>query len=652
MCGIAGLMTFGTHCVSRELLAGMTGRLAHRGPDDAGLYISPSGQVGLGSRRLSIQDLSAAGHMPMADPKRSTWLVFNGEIYNFLRLRSELAGRGHSFVSGSDTEVIIHLYQERGLAFLDDLEGMFALALWDEEREFLLLARDRLGEKPVYYADYGGVFRFASEIKALLLDDSLPRSADLASLNEYLTFGFVQPPGTMFNRISKLAPGERLILGRNGRPDLARYWEPLADRARVSQIRQQSAADHVSAIRWMLEQSVEACLVADVPVGAFLSGGLDSSATVSLMSRKLGRPVESVTVSYPAHPDRDELSFAESVARYTGARLHPVIVRPCDAEEAFPDCIDHLDEPVSDPACVNTFLAAKHLRALGVPVAVVGEGADELFLGYPSYLKLRWLWPWWRAGRELPEFVRRPIFTATMRLLGPGVLPAHRDLLRRAAHAEGFFLSTDPFFPDGDKLGIVGGALAELAARRPSTALTERMTKGVSGLMQGDLLAQMSLAEVRMRMAEQLLMRVDKLSMAHAVEVRAPFLNWRLADYALALPGPVRAAGGRPKALLKRALADLVPEKTLRRPKMGFGTAVDAWCRTWAGARLRHHLESSELFRSGIISAPQISNLLADHDSGAKSRHTRLWNILCLSEWWERFSIRTASVDAHGMVCH
>jgi asparagine synthase (glutamine-hydrolysing) len=640
MCGITGLMASGDRNVSPELLRDMTRRIAHRGPDDSGIYISPDRHVGLGSSRLSIQDLSPAGHMPMSNETGRVWLTFNGEIYNFKQLRPDLVRRGHRFVSETDTEVVIHLYEERGLGFLDELEGMFAIALWDEERQLLLIARDRLGEKPLYYTDRGGMFRFASEIKSLLADDSLPRSLDIESLNQYLTFGFVQAPRTMFEGIHKLAPGERLTIRRNSQPERERFWKPLSNLDQVCHVRSLGLQEQIREVRTRLERSVESCLVADVPVGAFLSGGVDSSTVVSLMSQKTGRRVECVTISYPDQPASDESAFAQMVADQVGANLHPVLVRAEDAEEAFSSCVYHQDEPLSDPACINTWIASRHLRAMGVPVALVGEGADELFLGYPSYLKFQRIWPLWRAGSVIPRLVHMGLRGLADPLLGRLGLSAQRDLLRRASQGEGIFVSTDPFFLDGDKVRIAGGQLNELARRRPSSSVTEQMGIDAHGFLgKEDLLSRISLAEVQMRMAELLLMRVDKLSMAHSIEVRAPFLNWHLAELALALPGSTRTFGRKPKALLKAAVADLIPEQTINRPKMGFSTAVEQWCRTWAGDLLEQKIKSSDLFRSGILSASEARKLLAQHRLGRRSHHPRLWNLLCLAEWWDRYGL-------------
>jgi asparagine synthase (glutamine-hydrolysing) len=652
MCGITGVLASGDRHVSSKLLSDMTQRIAHRGPDDSGIYISPGRHVGLGSSRLSIQDLSPAGHMPMSNETNRVWLTFNGEIYNFRQLRRDLIRHGHRFVSETDTEAIIHLYEERGLSFLDELEGMFAIALWDEERQLLLLARDRLGEKPLYYTDRGGMFRFASEIKSLFADDSLPRSLDLESLNQYLTFGFVQAPRTMFEDIHKLAPGECLTVRRNSESERRRFWNPLSNLDQVRYVRSLSLQEQIGEIRACLERSVESCLGADVPVGAFLSGGVDSSTVVSLMSQKTGRRVECVTVSYPDQPSSDESAFAQLVAGQVGANLHPVLVRSEDAEEVFSSCVYHQDEPISDPACINTWIASRHLRAMGVPVALVGEGADELFLGYPSYLKYQRIWPLWRVGSVMPRIILMGLLSLSDPLLGRLGLSAQRDLLRRASQREGIFVSTDPFFLDGEKARITLGPLNELARSHPSSSLAELMGNDIHGLLaKGDLLSRIGLAEMQMRMAEQLLMRVDKLSMAHSIEVRAPFLNWQLAEFALALPGDARTFGCKPKALLKAAVADLIPEQILNRPKMGFSTAVAHWCRTWAGDLLERRIQTSELFRSGILSTTEANKLLAQHRQGTRSHHPRLWNLLCLTEWWERFGISTVSTAENESLC-
>ena len=412
MCGIVGVLALGDAVVSPDTVVAMADTIEHRGPNDQGTHRSNDGGVVLGSRRLSIIDLSAAGHMPMSNEDGTVWVAFNGEIYNFRSIREGLVQRGHTLRSHTDTEVLVHLYEERGEDFLEALDGMFAIALWDERRGRLLLARDRLGEKPVYFTERDGSFRFASEIKALLVDRRVERSLDLEALNQYLTFGFVSAPRTMFAGIEKLGPGEVLTIDRAGNRRRRRFWAPMASAEECESWRGQSLDWHVREVRSHLERSVAACLIADVPVGAFLSGGVDSSAVVTLMARLTGKPIECVTVTYPGQPVVDESPFAQIVADRIGARLHRVEIDEAEALEAVSTCVYHLDEPIADPASVNSYFGARFLRNGGIPVALVGEGADELFLGYPYYQRHSRLAPIWRSRNVVPRVMRRAMFAS------------------------------------------------------------------------------------------------------------------------------------------------------------------------------------------------------------------------------------------------
>jgi len=639
MCGIVGAFDFGGSRTPPSLVTTMANTIRHRGPDDSGTHASDDARVTLGSRRLSIIDLSAAGHMPMCNEDRTVWVAFNGEIYNFPALRSWLVSRGHRFASHTDTEVLVHLYEEKGSDFLEALDGMFAIALWDEQRGELLLARDRLGEKPLYFAEQRDSLRFASEIKALLADPAMPRSLDLEALNQYLTFGFVSAPRTMFAGIRKLGPGEILTIGRGGTAHVRRFWSPMAEPEDRAAWRAEPLEWHVREVRRHLERSVGACLIADVPVGAFLSGGVDSSAVVALMARLTGRPIECVTVTYPGQPVIDESPFAAAVASHVGARLHRVEISEADAFESVADCVYHLDEPIADPAGVSSYFGSRFLRGSGVPVALVGEGADELFLGYGYYLRHSRLAPVWRSRRMVPGVVRRAMFASLSPLMGPLGVAAHRDLARRAAHDEGLFLSSEPFFPDGEKRQLTGGALRAIGEAGPSAAITDRVIAEANHALDGDVIAQMGFAESRMRLAEKLLMRVDKLTMAHSVEVRAPLLDHHLARYALSLPGSVRTAGKRSKGLLKLAVSDLLPAETLTRAKVGFSTPVAHWFRSSFGDRLESMIDRSPLFRDGLLNGAEMRRILREHRGGRAQHHTKLWNVFCLLAWAERYGV-------------
>ncbi len=638
MCGIAGILTFGTTRVPRPLLDRMVDAISHRGPDDRGTFVSPDGHTGLGSRRLSIIDLSHAGHMPLGNEDGHVHVVFNGEIYNFQTLREAMLKAGHVFRSHTDTEVLVHLYEEYRESFLDQLDGMFAIALWDDARGILLLARDRCGEKPLYFSQLGGSLRFASEIKAILEDEQLPRGVNAEALNQYLTFGFVPAPRTLFHGIQKLGPGEVLLVNRRGIIERRLYSSQLPPQVYCDSVRREPIEEQIKQTRHLLESAVSSCMISDVPVGAFLSGGVDSSAVVALMSRLTGHTIETVTIRHPEHVMLDESRYAALAASRLGARSHCVNVTEEDAFDAFSDCVRHLDEPIADPAAVNTYIGSRMLRSMGIPVALVGEGADELFLGYPYYLNHSRMAPLWRFKDRLPKRVLGVACTIGAAALGPFGRAIHRDLFRRAAAGEGLFLSSEPFFPDLDKEAIVGGTLVTLVHGQPSADVTGRTIAGATQLT-GDILAQMSFAEVRMRMAEKLLMRVDKMSMAHSIETRAPFLNRHLVRYALALPGSVRAAHGKPKYLLKMAVADLLPREILNRPKMGFSTPVADWFRRSFGTLLEERIRASELVRQGFLSKAALIAVLDAHRRGPVSYHTKLWNLLCLLEWAEQFHV-------------
>lgn len=604
--------------------------LTHRGPDDLGVERLSDGRLALGSSRLAIIDLSPAGHMPMSNESGDVWVTFNGEIYNHRELRRMLLGHGHRFKSSSDTEVLVHLYEEMGWRALREIEGMFAVALWDGRNETLLLARDRFGEKPLYWTVRDETLSFASEIKALLVDSLQPRHINLAALNQYLTFGFTLPPRTILSGIKKLGPSEMLSVVRGRLNGPTPYLSPME----FSEPTTHNRLEQLQELRSRLERAIESCMIADVPVGAFLSGGVDSSAVVSIMARLSGRTVEAVNVSYDGHAGTDESEFASAVSKRVGARLHRVVISDAECEEALAECVFQMDEPVADPACLSSYFGAQRFRELGVPVALVGEGADEFFLGYPYYRRHSRLAAVWRLRDAIPRPVRVATQFPVQAMLGPLGLAVHRDLVRRAAEGESLFVSSEPFFLDIDKRRLLGGELARVALREgPASTQTDRIRAELNGRHGQDVLAQMGYAEVRMRMAEKLLMRVDKQSMAHSIETRAPFLHPEVAHFALSLSGDDRVPRGEPKGLLKEAVRDLVPPAVLRRKKMGFTTPTKSWFTSFLGDRVQERAAQSRLFRDGLLSYAELQRLSKEHRSGHQLHHTRLWNLLSLLEW-------------------
>ena len=383
MCGICGIFEFGraTGGVTWDVVSAMRDTMVHRGPDDAGTWISSDRRVGLGHRRLSIVDLSAAGHNPMTNETRDVWITFNGEIYNHERLRPRLVERGHVYHSRTDTETLVHLYEEEGDDLVHRLEGMFAFAIWDESRRRLLLARDRLGVKPLYYTVADGRLLFASEIKALLEHPDVPRDVDEESLYHYLTFLTTPAPKTLFRGISKLPPGHLLTCDERGRVEVRRYWDAIVE----PPAEPLSEEETIARVRELLSEAIEKRMMSDVPFGVFLSGGVDSSANVALMSRLTNMPVRTFTVGFEGAPQYNELDHARRVAKQFGADYHEVIINHEDAISFLPDMIFHQDEPIADPVCVSLYYVSKLARETGTIVVQAGEGSDEIFSGYTTY---------------------------------------------------------------------------------------------------------------------------------------------------------------------------------------------------------------------------------------------------------------------------
>ena len=619
----------------------MSEAIQHRGPDDKGTRLSSDRRATLASRRLAICDLSPHGHMPMSNEDGTVWVSFNGEIYNFAALRTELVALGHGFRSRSDTEVIVHGWESWGPLVLERLEGMFAIALYDERSASLLLARDRCGEKPIYYANgRNGDIIFASEIKAILSVWDRPRRVCAAGLSQYLTFGFAMPPHTLFDGIEKLAPGQAMLLRPGGRRQLWSYWHPGSDPEAAAAYRRLDPARLPALVLERLAESVRLRIVADVTVGASLSGGVDSSAVVALMSRISGRPVETVTVGQTGFGDLDETEWARSVASRVGARFNRVEVSEHELIGSLPDLAWHLDEPSGDPATVNSFIVSQYLRRNGTTVCLVGEGADELFLGYPNYMRFA------KLAAVAPFLTRMPGPLARMiGFLGQAALGArgHSDLLCRLCRGEPVFLGTEVSFQGGDTLAVAGRASAEAVRSYPAAAVAKAVQMSAPDLIRSDALSLMSFSETRMRMAELLLMRVDKMSMAHSVEVRAPFLATPLVELALSLPGAKRAPGSVSKGLLKAALRGVVPDDVLDRRKQGFSTPVAHWLRGDLGRHLEARIGVSGAFRHGVVDASAVRRLLQAHRSGgwsARGHHVRLWNVLSFCEWYDRFGMQ------------
>ncbi|HEX4601155.1 MAG TPA: asparagine synthase (glutamine-hydrolyzing) [Gemmatimonadales bacterium] len=619
MCGICGVVG----AVDPGVLERMTDTMVHRGPDDRGLFCDEG--IGLGVRRLSIIDVGG-GHQPMCNEDATLTVVFNGEIYNYRELRRRLEGRGHGFATGSDTEVLLHLYEEYGDASVHLLEGMFAYALWDSRRRRLLLARDRLGIKPVYYATVGSAFLFASEAKALFEYPGFPAALNTGALDLYLALQYVPGPDTLFRGVHKLPPGHVLVAA-GGRVDVRRYWELLLGDFQPGTTLDEAAEEFGATFR----QAVQRHLVSDVPVGALLSGGVDSSAVVAMMARSSARPVETFTVGFELPGRHNEIAEAGRVARHFGTAHHELLIQP-DAAGLLGDLMWHMDEPVADAAALPTYLVCRFARQV-VPVALTGEGGDELLGGYPRYA---WFALAQRLKRLLPATVRERVLLPLSRLapLGPRYRRAVANLLTErddvARHLQ-WVGALDPEL----RRQVVGPALTDaVPAGVAETRIAPYFAAGGRGAP--DVLHRLMALDIHTWLVDDLLTKMDKMSMAASVEARVPFLDHRLVEFVASLPLRVKVKNVGSKLILKRAMHGIVPRATLRRRKHAFQVPLDQWVSGALRSFVRDILLDRRASERGWLDPKRLETLLA-RGAGRARYGQVVWTLVCLELWARAF---------------
>ena len=623
MCGIAGkLVSTPGARVDAALIEQMTSTLRHRGPDDGGVWVD--GGVGLGSRRLAVIDLSDRAHQPLANEDGTIRVVFNGEIYNFRELRAELEGKGHRFRSDSDTEVIVHLYEEAGAECVRRLDGMFAFALWDAPRRQLLLARDRLGQKPLFYHQRNDTFVFASEPKALLADSAVPAEPDPEAIHHFLTYGYVPGPWSAFRHLRKLPPAHYLVVG-DGRTETTRYWS-LAYRPK----RRGSEAELAAELDELLGRAVERRLVSDVPLGAMLSGGLDSSAVVALMRRSATGPIKTFSIGFE-HPEYDELRHARQVATTLGTDHHELVVTP-DAAELLPRLAYHYDEPFADSSALPSWCLSEMTRR-SVTVALSGDGGDESFLGYDRYAAAL------AADRlgVVPLALRRLMAGAARRLPAAGakttVTRARRfgsGLALGAARRYGRWLAMTL---DEQKRELYTPEFASRWGAVDSLGLLETRWREADATGIEKLVA----TDVEMYLPDDLLVKMDIASMAHSLEVRSPFLDHHVVEFAASLPVAMKLRRGRPKYLLTRVMEGMLPPTILRRRKMGFGVPIDHWLRHSLKEMSHDLLLSDTAIGRGYFERATIERYLSDHVARRANHHMRIWGLMMLELWHQTF---------------
>jgi asparagine synthase (glutamine-hydrolysing) len=651
MCGIAGL----ANCGDKEVLTRMTRVQAHRGPDDSGLWerrFTDGSYVGLGSHRLAILDLSSDGHMPMCNEDGTVWITYNGEIYNFAELRRELQNKGHRFASNTDTEVLIHLYEQEGAECVHRLNGMFAFAICDlrSGRPELFMARDHFGVKPFYYALRGRKLAFASEVKALLTVPEIEAELDLESLHQYLTFLWVPDPKTMFRGIYKLPAGHCATF-RDGKLKISQYWDLRFPRADASYPR--TEADLADELRERFRHSVGQQMVSDVPVGAFLSAGLDSSSIVAMMCHATNQPVKTYTVTFPkkyrvGESTLDDPNVPGRLARHLGCENQQIVVEP-DVADLLPRLTWHMDEPTADPAIITAYLVCREARKQAT-VLLSGVGGDELFAGYRKHVAQRWT----RAYQNLPARLRAEIergVNALPSLRGTamkGSVRLAKKMARSASLApEENFIRNCTYLDAEQKSNLYApGVRDQLANSDPAI----RHHASFASVVDADFLNQMLYLDTKIFMTSLNLNYNDKMSMASSVEVRVPFLDRELAEFAAwNIPPHLKLKGFlRPttKHIFRQAMKDVLPVEVLRQPKAGFAAPVDYWLANDLCEMVDDLLSETNIRSRGLFRPEAIRRFVDEHRSGAQDWSMQIWQFLTLEHWMRIFLDSGASRSA------
>ncbi|HEY9788564.1 MAG TPA: asparagine synthase (glutamine-hydrolyzing) [Candidatus Obscuribacterales bacterium] len=639
MCGIVGYLNMNLEHLdgSDELIQKMCHSIEHRGPDEDGSIII--GPAALGMTRLSIIDL-ATGQQPIPNEDKSIWIVFNGEIYNFHELQKLVSDKGHKLATHSDTETIVHLYEEYGTDCLQYLEGMFAFAIWDANQRRLFVARDRMGEKPLHWGIFDGTFIFGSEIKGLLTHPKVTKALDPAALRKYLALEYIPAPSSIFKGIHKLMPAHYMVV-EGGEVKIRNYWRPQPAPSTLSE---HEAKEEL--IR-LLKRSIQLRLISDVPLGIFLSGGIDSSGIAALAAEIAGRQLKTFSIGF-ADRSFDESQHALAVAKHLGTDHKVVTFVPELAFETMCELWQFLDEPIADASIVPTFFLSKMTKQ-DVTVALAGEGGDELFGGYPTYQAHRIAKLW----RSLPSPLRHKLIEPCIRKLPVSlnnlsfdykikrfISAVEEPLIRRHLRWMGSF-------PISEHKNLLNPEFAATLPRSNgnSTEVEEDLfaAPGLervimpSSTFQGDAIDTAMRLDLSTYLPDDLLVKSDRASMAASLEVRLPFLAYPLVEFALSLPSSMKVSGFTTKYLLRKAVAPYLPPDILKRPKKGFGIPVGKWIRSEFRPLVNELLSDDFLKNQGIFNSGYIGNLLRQHDEGMADRRKELWTLLMFQWWWRKF---------------
>ena len=625
MCGIAGFVNKGSRAADRGVLEAMNLAIEHRGPDDDGFFVHEN--VGLAMRRLAIIDL-ASGKQPIHNADRTKWIVFNGEIYNYQELRQGLEERGHKFYTKSDTEAIIHLYDEYGVDCLQHLRGMFAIAIWDDTEKTLFLARDRIGKKPLLYSHQAnGDLIFGSEFKALLEHPSITREVDYEAIDSYMSYLCVPAPQTAFKQIRKLEPGHWLKW-KAGEIEMRRYWLP--DFSKKIKITEEEAIAETTRI---LRESTKMRMISEVPLGAFLSGGVDSSIVVALMAQESSTPVKTFSIGFEEQ-DFSELKYAKRVAEHVGAEYNEFIVRP-NALDVIPTLVDHYGEPYADSSAIPTYYVAKETRK-HVTVALNGDGGDESFAGYERYMAMEIAEVYKRIPKPLRKaFIEAPInFLPTSEIKKTRLRDVQRFFTSANENVNARYFRWMSTFKPAVKPNIYSSDFAAKVSQQDTGALLDQWFDRANG---SGILDASLLTDQMTYLPNDLLVKVDIATMANSLEARSPFLDHKLIEFAASLPESIKMNRFRPKSMLKKVAARLVPKEVVYRQKMGFGVPVGNWFRGEMKDFVRGVLLSESSLKRGIFKPAAIERYVSEHTNGKIDHAFQIWSFLMLELWFQRF---------------
>ena len=628
MCGIAGFIDYWERraiepVIRKRLLKRMNDVIRHRGPDDEGFFLKDG--VALGMRRLSIIDL-AGGAQPISGEDGSVTIVFNGEIYNFQELRPELEKRGHTFKTHSDTETIVHAYEEYGPECVKHLRGMFAFAIWDDKKREVYIARDRVGKKPLYYTvTTGGTLVFGSEVKSLLEHPEVKREINLEALDAYFTLGYVPDPLTIFRGVSKLPPGHYLTFSA-GRLNIQQYWdfnfEPGDSR---------KPEDYLDELRTLLDESVRLRLISEVPLGAFLSGGIDSSTVVALMARQMNQPVKTFSIGFN-EDSYNELKYARLTAKQLGTDHHEFFVTPqiCNVID---DLIWHFDEPFADPSAIPTFMVSKLARD-HVTVALSGDGGDELFAGYSHYVVQESR----RAFSAVPKAIRKGVMRPLSYRLPHGAW-GRNYLHNISLDPIDRYLDSLSYFTELSKESLYSFDFQK--ELQPKNQVARSFRDYADRVNTKESLDQLLYIDGKTYLPGDILTKVDRMSMATSLEVRVPLLDHKLIDFVTRVPASLKLAGIETKHLLKRVARDLIPAEILDRPKQGFGIPLEQWINSELRDQIRETLREPRTRQRGYVNSSYVDLILDEHHKGRRDHSFPLWALLILELWHRRYIDQT-----------